>query len=119
MTILCLLPEQNPLDFGADLVVHSMTKSINGHADLVGGCIVAKDAAMAKKLRATVIMLGFTLDPHAAFLTSASLYLSTDRMCNVYKAPLLSPTILCRGLRGRDTFGMRLPFGEWDGWRQA
>lgn len=42
---------QNPLELGADIVLHSMTKSINGHADCIAGCIVTKTADTAKKLR--------------------------------------------------------------------
>jgi len=41
---------QNPLDFGIDLVVHSLTKFINGHSDVVGGAIMHNDPAMQEKL---------------------------------------------------------------------
>jgi cystathionine gamma-lyase len=37
---------QNPLDFGADIVMHSMTKYINGHSDVVMGCLVMRDREM-------------------------------------------------------------------------
>ena len=37
---------QNPIAFGADIVVHSTTKYINGHSDVVGGAVVARDAAL-------------------------------------------------------------------------
>merc|ERR1719506_2471817 len=50
-----------------------MTKSINGHADVVAGCIVTKDTAMASKLRPVMITLGFCLDPNAAFLVRRGL----------------------------------------------
>jgi methionine-gamma-lyase len=59
---------QKPLAFGADIVLHSVTKFINGHADLVGGALVAKDAAVAGRLRELMIATGCNMDPHQAFL---------------------------------------------------
>jgi methionine-gamma-lyase len=59
---------QTPLDLGADIVVHSVTKFINGHADVVGGVIVAADEALYAQLRKTMINLGCNMDPHQAFL---------------------------------------------------
>ncbi|ARJ42030.1 cystathionine gamma-synthase [Pantoea alhagi] len=41
---------QNPLALGADLVVHSCTKYLNGHSDVVAGAVIAKDAAVATEL---------------------------------------------------------------------
>ena len=61
---------QRPLDLGADIVLHSVTKFINGHADIVGGAIVAKDPEVYKKLRQTMVYLGGNMDPHQAYLTS-------------------------------------------------
>lgn len=59
---------QNPLDLGADIVFHSMTKFINGHADVVAGVIIAKEEAMYKQLRNMMINLGCNMDPHQAYL---------------------------------------------------
>ncbi len=59
---------QNPLDLGADVVLHSITKFINGHADVVGGVIVAKDPDLYKRLRKAMINTGCNMDPHQAFL---------------------------------------------------
>lgn len=59
---------QNPLDLGADVVLHSITKFINGHADVVGGIIVAKEPALYKRLRKTMVNIGCNMDPHQAFL---------------------------------------------------
>jgi methionine-gamma-lyase len=64
---------QQPLDIGADIVLHSMTKFINGHADIVGGMIVAKKEDVYKKLRTTMVTLGCNMDPHQAFLTRRGL----------------------------------------------
>lgn len=59
---------QNPLNLGADVVLHSVTKFINGHADVVGGILVAKEIAMYKRLRAVMVNSGCNMDPHQAFL---------------------------------------------------
>lgn len=59
---------QKPLDLGADIVLHSVTKFLNGHADVVGGIIVSKDPAVHKRLRGMMINLGCNMDPHQAFL---------------------------------------------------
>jgi methionine-gamma-lyase len=59
---------QKPLDFGVDIVLHSVTKFINGHADVVGGVLVAKEEAIYNKLRPVMIALGCNMDPHQAYL---------------------------------------------------
>ncbi|MCK9399990.1 MAG: aminotransferase class I/II-fold pyridoxal phosphate-dependent enzyme [Bacteroidales bacterium] len=64
---------QSPLDLGADIVLHSMTKFINGHADVVAGILVAKNEADYKKLRGMMTNLGCNMDPHQAFLTRRGL----------------------------------------------
>jgi len=59
---------QKPLDLGADVVLHSITKFINGHADIVGGVIVAKEAALYKQIRHSMVYLGCNMDPTQAFM---------------------------------------------------
>ena len=59
---------QNPLRMGADIVLHSLTKFINGHADIVGGIVIPKTEADYKRLNLTMINFGFNMDPHQAFL---------------------------------------------------
>jgi methionine-gamma-lyase len=59
---------QNPIALGADIVVHSMTKFINGHSDVVAGMIVAADEEMLERLRKVHVNLGGTMDPHQAWL---------------------------------------------------
>lgn len=61
---------QKPLDLGADIVLHSITKFINGHADIVGGAIIAKDPEIYKKLRQTMVYMGGNMDPHQAYMVS-------------------------------------------------
>lgn len=60
---------QRPIDFGADLVVHSTTKYLNGHSDVVGGAVVASDPALAEELAWWANCLGITGAPFDSFLT--------------------------------------------------
>lgn len=59
---------QNPLQLGADVVVHSMTKFINGHTDVVAGIIVARKEEVLERIRSVHVNLGGTMDPHQAWL---------------------------------------------------
>lgn len=59
---------QQPFKWGADVVVHSLTKALNGHADVVGGAIVAKDEADYRSFRKVLNHLGGVLPPLEAFL---------------------------------------------------
>jgi cystathionine beta-lyase len=59
---------QNPLEWGADLVVHSATKYLGGHSDVVHGCIVGKDAALEERLRFIQNSCGAVPGPQDCFL---------------------------------------------------
>lgn len=59
---------QKPLDLGADLVLHSLTKFINGHADIVGGAVIAKTEEHWKAVHKTMAMMGGNMDPHQAYM---------------------------------------------------
>lgn len=59
---------QRPLELGADIVVHSLTKFINGHSDIIGGIIVPKNEELFKKIQKVLFYLGGTMDPHQAWL---------------------------------------------------
>lgn len=59
---------QKPLDMGVDIVFHSITKFINGHADVVGGIIVTKTQELYKKIRHSMVYMGCNMDPHQAYL---------------------------------------------------
>lgn len=64
---------QRPLELGADIVVHSTTKYINGHSDVVGGAVIAKDAALQEQLGWWGNALGLTGAPFDSFLTMRGL----------------------------------------------
>ena len=59
---------QRPLELGADISLHSVTKFINGHADVVGGLLVFKDKDIMARAVKPWQMLGGTMDPHQAWL---------------------------------------------------
>lgn len=59
---------QRPLELGCDLVVHSATKFIGGHSDVVGGVVVGRDEALRKRVFREVELLGAVADPFAAWL---------------------------------------------------
>jgi methionine-gamma-lyase len=76
---------QKPLLLGADVVLHSMTKFLNGHADVVGGMIVAKDEDSFKLMRKTLNLLGGNFQPQEAFLVHRgikTLALRMERHCS-------------------------------------
>jgi cystathionine beta-lyase/cystathionine gamma-synthase len=59
---------QRPLDLGVDIVVHSTTKYINGHSDVVGGAAVVKDSALAEKIGFLQNAMGTCAGPQDCFL---------------------------------------------------
>ena len=59
---------QRPLDFGVDIVMHSTTKYINGHSDVVGGCVISRTAETAKRVAWICNALGLSCSPFDAWL---------------------------------------------------
>ncbi|HYN05335.1 MAG TPA: aminotransferase class I/II-fold pyridoxal phosphate-dependent enzyme [Vicinamibacteria bacterium] len=75
---------QRPLALGADLVMHSLTKALAGHSDVIGGAL-AGSRARIDAARATMKVLGGCMDPHAAFLVLRgvkTLHLRVERQCD-------------------------------------
>jgi cystathionine gamma-synthase len=60
---------QQPIALGADLVVHSTTKYLNGHSDVIGGAVVAAEASVGEELAAWANTIGVTGSPFDAYLT--------------------------------------------------
>jgi len=60
---------QRPLDLGADIVVHSTTKYINGHSDVIGGMVVMNDAEIYQKIRFYQTAAGAIPGPFDSWLT--------------------------------------------------
>ncbi|MBK8724129.1 MAG: cystathionine gamma-synthase [Saprospiraceae bacterium] len=75
---------QNPLDLGADIVLHSATKYIGGHSDVVHGCLIVKDAELAAKLHFIQNACGAVPGPMDCFLILRgikTLHIRVQRAC--------------------------------------
>lgn len=59
---------QNPLDFGIDIVLHSATKYLNGHSDMLGGLVVLNDPRLTERLRFIQKSAGGILSPFEAWM---------------------------------------------------
>lgn len=63
-----------PLQFGADIVINSMTKFMNGHSDAVAGSVTGREKALMDRIAADAEMLGAPCDPVTAWLVQRGLY---------------------------------------------
>nr|NQU91280.1 aminotransferase class I/II-fold pyridoxal phosphate-dependent enzyme [Bacteroidota bacterium] len=64
---------QRPIELGADIVIHSMTKFINGHADVVAGMIVTSNKEYYDMMKPVMVNMGCNMDPHQAYLVHRGL----------------------------------------------
>ncbi|HMQ67704.1 MAG TPA: PLP-dependent aspartate aminotransferase family protein [Ignavibacteria bacterium] len=71
---------QNPLDFGIDVVLHSSTKYINGHSDVIGGCLVTSNDGIAEKLKFIQNSIGAVPAPFDCWLILRSTKTLAQRM---------------------------------------
>ena len=75
---------QNPLSLGADIVLHSCTKYIGGHSDVIGGVLIANDDDIAQRLKFTQNAVGAVMAPWDAFLllrSTKTLQVRVQRHC--------------------------------------
>ncbi|MBI3786945.1 MAG: PLP-dependent transferase [Ignavibacteriales bacterium] len=76
---------QRPLEFGIDVVMHSATKYLNGHSDMLGGLLVLNDAKVIEKLRFLQKSIGGIMSPFEAWMCIRgikTLAVRMDRACN-------------------------------------
>lgn len=71
---------QQPLSLGADVVMHSATKYLNGHSDIIGGVLVTADAELAKRIKFLQNSVGGIMGPFDAFLANRGLKTLALRM---------------------------------------
>jgi len=71
---------QNPIELGADVVIHSTTKYINGHSDVVGGCLVAASEELAESFGYWANVIGITGAPFDSFMTLRGIRTLLPRM---------------------------------------
>lgn len=64
---------QNPLDLGADVVIHSGTKYLGGHADVLSGFVIVKDAELAERIKFIQMSIGAVLSPQDSYLVQRSI----------------------------------------------
>ncbi|OJF04475.1 cystathionine gamma-synthase [Weissella confusa] len=64
---------QNPLDLGADVVVHSGTKYLGGHADLLSGFVIVKDAKLAERIKFIQMSIDAVLSPQDSYMVQRSI----------------------------------------------
>jgi cystathionine gamma-synthase len=80
---------QNPLELGADIVVHSTTKYFGGHSDVIGGCVVVNDEILAEKIKNIQILSGAIPAPFDCWLIARgiqTLYLRVKKQSkNAFK----------------------------------
>jgi cystathionine beta-lyase/cystathionine gamma-synthase len=75
---------QKPLDLGADIVMHSATKYLGGHSDVIAGALIIKDPELAEQLHFQQFATGATLGPMDSFLVLRgikTLHLRVQRHC--------------------------------------
>jgi cystathionine gamma-lyase len=75
---------QRPLELGFDLVVHSVTKYLNGHSDMIGGAVVSRTGDLAKEIKFLQNSIGGVMGPFDAFLANRgvkTLALRMQRHC--------------------------------------
>jgi methionine-gamma-lyase len=87
---------QRPLEFGADVVVHSLTKYLNGHSDVVGGMIVCKTAELHQRLKKVLSLFGGIMDPHQAWLILRGIRTLPLRMERAQDNAMKIAEFLCR-----------------------
>ena len=71
---------QKPLDFGMDIVVHSSTKYINGHSDVIGGCVITSNDKIAEKIKFLQNSIGAVPSPFDCWLVLRSTKTLAQRM---------------------------------------
>lgn len=101
---------QNPLDHGADIVLHSATKYLGGHSDVVHGALVMNDAGLEERLRFIQNSCGAVPGPHDAWLVLRgikTLHVRMQRHCENGEA-------IAKWLRGNDKVGKVLWCGFED-----
>lgn len=71
---------QNPIDFGIDVVLHSTTKYINGHSDVIGGCLITSDEKIAERFKFLQNGIGAVPSPFDCWLILRSTKTLAQRM---------------------------------------
>jgi len=105
---------QNPLDLGADIVLHSTTKYLNGHCDIIGGCIITSNEVISEKIKFIQKSIGAVPAPLDCWLTLRSIKTLAYRMkahnenaiaiCNILESDKRINKIFYPGLKSHPQF---------------
>ena len=95
---------QNPIDFGADLVIHSTTKYINGHSDVVGGAIIAATDELAEQCAYWANVIGITGAPFDSFMTLRGIRTLQPRIRQHEESATLVANVLCEQINVEQVF---------------
>lgn len=106
---------QNPLDLGADLVLHSATKYLSGHHDVLAGAVVTNRAAIAEKLKLISMTLGNALAPFESWLVLRGIRTLALRMEKHQRNAFAAAELLKRMPKVESVIYPGLP--EHDGYR--
>ena len=97
-----------PLEHGADIVLHSMTKYFGGHSDLTGGCVTAS-AELIDRINPTYLLLGCCLDPVSAWMTLRSVKTMSMRVRAQNRNAVLLAQALARDPHVKAVYHPSLP----------
>jgi cystathionine beta-lyase/cystathionine gamma-synthase len=89
---------QRPLEFGADMVVHSTTKYLNGHSDVVGGAVIYGSRELQEKGRSLINALGVSQSPYDAWLVLRGIKTLVPRM-EAHQANAMKVALFLEGHR--------------------
>ncbi|WP_062542737.1 trans-sulfuration enzyme family protein [Rufibacter tibetensis] len=98
-----------PLELGADMVIHSVTKYLSGHSDVTAGVVIAKEATDAQRAKQIVVAWGLTLSPFESWLAARGLKTLKLRMRQHSENALVLATYLQQHPKVGEVFYPGLP----------
>jgi cystathionine beta-lyase/cystathionine gamma-synthase len=101
---------QNPLEYGIDVVLHSATKYLNGHSDMLGGLLVLSDAELIQKLRFIQKSTGGIMSPFEAWLCLRGVKTLAVRMDRACRNAMEVATFLSKQKKVKKVHYPGLPF---------
>jgi cystathionine gamma-synthase len=100
---------QRPLEWGADVVVHSMTKYLGGHSDVLGGAVVTSNAEIAEQVGFHQFAAGAVMSPFEAWLTTRGIKTLAVRVDRHQENAMAIATMLAGDARVTEVFYPGLP----------
>ncbi|HCM25526.1 MAG TPA: cystathionine beta-lyase [Treponema sp.] len=104
---------QNPLSFGIDLVVHSASKYLGGHSDVIGGAVIGSDQLVEKIFRTEFLPIGHVPDPFQAWLIQRGMRTMHVRLPYHYASALAVCDHLYNNEKVEEVYYPMHPKSEW------